>query len=186
MHVPAEDPRKGARAVATFGEELPRIAQQFTEGGALGVVVLDVSSFARIEHHYGVDAYERVFRTFAALVRELLADQLSVEDLVVNGETGRYELLVLLFRDPGEVEFYKREFEVLTTRLAKELPRRGARVAYPYEKQLPRVELGTAAALRNPLIGADSQLRAALDQAREYAQMKARLESRRRRQRHHH
>jgi EAL domain-containing protein (putative c-di-GMP-specific phosphodiesterase class I) len=183
MQDPAADERIGARRVATLGEQLPRIAEQFSECGALGIVVLDVSSFSSIEHTYGGAAYERVFGAFAGVVSDLMFDQLSVEDMVVRGETGRHELLALLFREPSEVDFYKREFETLSKRVASELPRKGARVAYPYDKQLPTVHVGTAAALRNPLIGADSQLRAALDQAREHAGMKARFESRSRRQR---
>ncbi len=183
MYDSAKNERLGAQRVATFGEQLPRISHQFSECGALGIVALDVSSFESIERTYGGDAYERVFGAFAAVVSDLVADQLSVEDMVVRGETGRRELLVLLFREPSEVDFYKREFEILSERLARELPSKGGRVAYPYDKQLPRVHIGTAAALRNPLIGADSQLRVALDQAREHASMRASFESRRRRQR---
>lgn len=183
MHDPVQDPPHDALPVATFGEQLPRIAQQFSDCGAFGVVVIDVSSFEGLERTYGGAAYVRVFRAFAAAVRDLLADQLSVEDLVVNGETGRYELLVLMFREPTELDFYKSEFETVTDRLENDLPKRGGRVAYPYERRLPAVHVGTATALRNPLIGADSQLRAALDQAREHASMKARMASRSRRQR---
>ena len=183
MYHPAEDKGAGGQPIASFGEQLPRISQQFNDCGALGVVALDVSSFKSIEHTYGGAAYERVFAAFVGVVSELVADQISVEDMVVRGETGRKELLVLLFREPSEVDFYKREFETLSDRIASDLPRKGGRVAYPYAKSLPAVHIGTATALRNPLIGADSQLRAALDQAREHSNMKARFESRSRRQR---
>ena len=183
MQDPAGSEGSVGQRIATFGELLPRIAEQFNDCGALGIVTFDVSSFASIERTYGGEAYERVFAAFAAVVADLLSEQLSVEDLVVRGETGRRELLVLLFREPSEVDFYKREFEALSQRVAEELPRKGARVAYPYDKQLPTIHIGTAAALRNPLIGADSQLRAALDQSREHAAMVARFESRNRRQR---
>ena len=107
------------------------------------------------------------------LVQELIGEHLSINDLVVRGETGRNEILALVFREPSEIDFYKRELPELRRRLSDGLTRRGNRVGYPYLKQAPPLQIGTGAALRNPTIGAESQVGAALCEAREEAELGA-------------
>jgi EAL domain-containing protein (putative c-di-GMP-specific phosphodiesterase class I) len=165
-----------------FGEALSKITSHFTVSGALGLLVLDASRIGVIERQYGAEAHRRAMDDLAALVEELIGDGLAINDLVVTGETGRNEILVFIFREASEIEFYKQELPQLHTRLADGLVRRGNRVGYPYIKQAPRLQIGTGAAMRNPTIGAESQLRAVLREARDEADLSARLAARRRRQ----
>ncbi|MDP7572270.1 MAG: EAL domain-containing protein, partial [Myxococcota bacterium] len=175
-------PRGGrARATPSFGEALPRITEHFTLEGALGVVVVDAARLAVIEQQYGVEAHQRAMSDLIALVRDLIGSRLSVNDFVVAGETGRNEILVLVFREPDEAAFYKRELPELQRALVEGLGRRGGRVGYPYLKQAPPLQIGSGAALRNPTIGVDSQVSAALREARDEAHLAARIAARRRR-----
>jgi len=174
-------PGGGLRATPSFGEVLPRIAEHFTVEGALGVVVVDASRLAVIEQQYGAEAHQRSMADLIGLVQDLIGARLSVNDFVVAGETGRNEILVLVFREPNEAEFYKRELPELQRALVEGLDRRGGRVGYPYLKHAPPLQIGSGAALRNPTIGVDSQVSAALREARDEAQLAARLAARRRR-----
>jgi EAL domain-containing protein (putative c-di-GMP-specific phosphodiesterase class I) len=167
--------------IPTLGERLPRIAQQFREDGALGVLLVDATPLKDIEVRYGAPAYRVALSALAALVDELIGQKLDVTDLIVAGESGREELAVLLFRDPGEVEFYKRELEAMAQSLARGLEGRGNRVGYPYTKRLGPLEVGVGTALRNPTIREEAQVRASLKDAREHLRLRARLASRRRR-----
>jgi len=165
----------------SLGTRLLRITQQFDDEGALGVLLIDAGPLAQIERMYGAAAYRHSLAALLALVEELIGDQLLVTDLIVAGESGRNELAVLLFREPSEVEFYKRELEALGLALAKGLERRGHRVGYPYTRRLGRLEVGIGTALRNPRIREEAQVRAALEDAREHLDLRSRLASRRRR-----
>ncbi len=169
-------PRLGALATA-----LPEIEQRFTAEGALGVVAIDASGLGEIERRYQGEALERAIGNLASLVGELLGDRLGVSDRILTGETGRSELLVLLFREPDEVEFYRRELPGVRRKLLEGIARHGHRVAYPYFKQVPRLAIGTSASLRNPTIRAQTQLRAAIEQARGDAELEGRIEARSRR-----
>ncbi len=169
-------PRLGA-----LGAALPEIEQRFTAEGALGVVAIDASGLGEIERRYRGESLERTIGNLASLVSELLGERLGVSDRIVTGETGRSELLVLLFREPDEVEFYRRELPGVRRKLLEGIARHGHRVAYPYFKQLPRLAIGTSASLRNPTIRAQTQLRAAIEQARGDAELEARIEARSRR-----
>lgn len=165
----------------SLGALLPRIVRQFDDEGALGVLLIDATPLADIERQYGAPAYRQSFGALATLVEELIGEHLLVTDLLVAGESGRDELALLLFRQPSEVQFYKRELEKLAALLTRGLNRRGARVGYPYTRSLAPPEVGVGTALRNPLIREETQIRAALESARDHVQLRHRLESRRRR-----
>jgi EAL domain-containing protein (putative c-di-GMP-specific phosphodiesterase class I) len=174
---------RGVSPLERFGERLTLITQKFSEYGAMGVALIDAQGLAEIERCYGEEAHTRATGALGALIHELVGESLSIDDLVVRGETGRDEIAILLFRDPGEVDFYKRELPVLLRILWEGLLRRGQRVGYPYTRALPLVHVGTGAALRNPTISAESQIRSALEEARDDADLRSRLELRQRRKR---
>jgi EAL domain-containing protein (putative c-di-GMP-specific phosphodiesterase class I) len=169
--------------LAVLGACLPRIASRFTRGGALGVVVVDAAALRPVEGQYGGDALRRVMDALGSFVADALGDALGIDDLVVGGETGRSEIVVLVFRDASEVDFYRRELPELRRRIADSLARRGQRIAYPYLRETLALPVGTGAALRNPTITAETQLVAALAEAREEAGLTSLVAARRRRQR---
>jgi EAL domain-containing protein (putative c-di-GMP-specific phosphodiesterase class I) len=180
-NMPTEPILDAPSRLEALGGALPDIEQLFTGEGALGIAAIDASGLEEIETRYGGDALQRAMTNLAHLVGELLGDRLGVSDRIVTGETGRSELLVLLYREPDEVEFYQRELPDIRRRLLEGIARRGHRVAYPYLKTMPRLAIGTSASLRNPTIRAETQLRAALEQARSDAELEARIEARSRR-----
>jgi len=164
-----------------LGEALSRVTAHFTLEGTLGVVFIDASRLAVIERQYGGDAHRRAMEDLGGLIYELIGDRLGINDLVVTGEAGRNEILVLVFREANEIEFYKRELPGLRRVLVDGLTRRGVRVGYPYLKQAPPLRFGTGAALRNPTIQGESQVSAAVREARDEAELDARIAARRRR-----
>jgi len=171
-----------ATGLVGFGEALPQITAHFTLEGALGVICVDASRLGVIERQYGGEAHRRAIEDLGSLVEEIASEQLSINDLVVTGETGRNEILVLIFREGNETGFYKRELPELRRRLVDGLSTRGARIGYPYLKQAPPVQIGSGAALRNPTIRAETQVSAALAEARDELDLNARMSARRRRQ----
>jgi len=184
MQESVENARSGAPGgtLGLLGAWLPRIASRFQLYGALGAVVIDASALRPIEGQYGGDALRRVMEALGAFVTETVGNGLGIDDLVVGGETGRSEVVVLLFRDANEVDFHRRELPELRRQLSDAIARRGQRVAYPYLRGSFALPVGTGAALRNPTITAETQLAAALAEAREESQLTALVAARRRRQ----
>lgn len=170
------------QGLRSLGEELPRLAEQFAEDGALGLVLINTSGLAQIERQYGGAAHQRSLHTLSGMIHELVAEQMAVSDVVVTGELGHDEIAVLLFRSPDEVDFYKRELDGVRRRLSEGLASRGHRAGYPYKRRLPPFHVGTGSALRNPTIRPELQIRHALEEAREHVHLVSRLDSRRRRQ----
>ena len=95
------------------------------------MVVVDASQLAVIERQYGAEAHQRSMADLVALIQDLIGARLAVNDFVVGGETGRNEILVLVFREPNEADFNKRELPEIRRALVEGLDRRVGRVGYP-------------------------------------------------------
>ena len=93
----------------SFGEALSRITAHFTLEGALGLLLIDAGDFAEIERVYGADAHQRAMSGLGLRVGELIGHKIGLNDLVLAGETGRNDILILIFREADEIDFYKRE-----------------------------------------------------------------------------
>jgi EAL domain-containing protein (putative c-di-GMP-specific phosphodiesterase class I) len=167
--------------LSALGEALSSITAHFTLAGALGVVLIDASRMGVIERQYGGEAHRRAMEDLASVVHELLGERIGINDMLVTGEPGRNEILLLIFREASELGFYTREMPELRRLLVDGLNRRGVRIGYPYLKKPPPLRVGSGAALRNPTIGADSQVSAAVREARDEAELDARIAARRRR-----
>ncbi len=183
QRLPPVGTRVSPPALSPLGEVLARLGDEFTADVALGVVAVDAGALEEIEHTYGGEAQQRALDDLGVLVQELVSPSLGVADAIVTGETGRSEILIFLFRDASEVDFYQRELPELHRVLGDAFERRGHRIGYPYLRAPPDLPVGTAAALRNPTIRAETQIRAAIEEARREARLEATLATRRRRRR---
>jgi EAL domain-containing protein (putative c-di-GMP-specific phosphodiesterase class I) len=155
--------------------------QRFNSKGILAVVLVDASPLAKIERSYGYDAYARAASSLGGLVRDVADEVLDGDELIVSGETGRHEILIVLFRDGCDGEFYRLELPSVIRALQRAIEQRGHRVVYPYFRKVPILGVGFSARLRNPYFGVETQLREALEEARNDAELSASGELRRRR-----
>jgi EAL domain-containing protein (putative c-di-GMP-specific phosphodiesterase class I) len=166
----------------SLGESLSDVIDRFTADGALGVVAVDASALAAIEPAFGGHAWRAAMGSLRTVIEQLIGERLGIGDLILWGETGRSEILLLIFRDLKETDFYSRELPDLHSALAQGLRARGSRIGYPYLKSPPKLPIGTAASLRNPTISAEAQIRDALAEARSDAALIEHIGARRRRQ----
>lgn len=178
-----EAPESPARpaVLPRLGESLPAIVQRFAAQRLLGVVLVDASPLARVEHEFGHAAYEAAMANLCALVRDVIDATGDREEILVTGETGRHEILAFLFRAARDPAFYRSELPGLCRSLQRAFDAHGQRVVYPYSRRAPLLATGFAAVIRNPHLGTDTQLRQVLREAREDARLMARTVARRRR-----
>ena len=164
-------------------EILPTIEARFRREDAVGILLLDASSFGSLERSYGASAHADVLSKLGALVRETARGRLRPDDLLARGPVGRSELLVFLNRPPSEAAGLPDELGGLARAVLDSLERQGGRIAYPYLKDAPPVQVGMTVALRNPSLGTETQLGLFLEQARRDADLNKRITARRQRQR---
>ena len=160
---------------------MPSILQRFAPDKCLGLVLVDARCLEPIERSYGVEATQSSLGRLGAVVYDVASDLLDGDEIVVSGETGRQEVLILFFRGENDGGFYRSELPTLVRGIERALARHAQRVAYPYSRRVPSFAVGSAAVLRNPFLGSEAQLRRAIEEARLDAELEARTAARRRR-----
>ena len=125
----------------SLGEAVATIGARFDQHGAMGLLLIDASVALAIEERYGEEAASRSLGALGELVSELAGELLPPDDLVVAGETGRSELLVIFFRDIGAGDFLSQELPDFESTLATLLEQRGLSVFYPYLRTAPRLPM---------------------------------------------
>lgn len=167
-----------ASLLPSLGEAVATIGSRFAQAGAMGLLVVDASVMASVEQRYGDEAVSRTLGALGEVVAELAADRLQADDLVVAGETGRNELIVILFREGRDSAFVRQELPSFQRALSSLLDQRKNRVFYPYLRKAPVMPMGIAVAIRNPKLSTQSQLRSAVEEARQDAELSQRVKAR--------
>ncbi len=180
---PAPHPQTLESPLPILSEAMGEIAARFEQYGALGMLLIDSPALAGIEREYGHEARSRAGEAFGNLVLEVGRKRLEEQDLILAGELGRYEILVLLFRTHSDARFSRQELPGFDQALRQAVEGRGNKVFYPYTRKAPAFSTGAAIALRNPKFGLDTQLRKLVHEARLDAELNLRIERRERRQR---
>ena len=172
-----------ALGLAEFGESFDRIATRFEEYGCAGLLTLRAPILSRIELEYGNEAKRSVFARLAELASMVAATRLDIDDLVLIGEPGLDEILIFVFREHVDGRFLREELPAFEHAFRKEVTNRGSKILYPYGRKVPAIASGVAALLRNPKLGVETQVRRALDDAREDLDLNSRSAARQRRNR---
>jgi EAL domain-containing protein (putative c-di-GMP-specific phosphodiesterase class I) len=155
-----------------LGQALHEVVAAFETRPLLGVVLVDASPIGLMEGAHGHGARAAIMVQLGALVREVAQQLLGDGVLVLAGETGRPEVMVLTFREGRDGRFYREELPNLVRALDHALDKNGHRLVYPYAKKAPALGVGLAALVRNPFLGADTQIRSVVEEAREDAELK--------------
>jgi EAL domain-containing protein (putative c-di-GMP-specific phosphodiesterase class I) len=168
--------------LVTLGEVIPQVVRQYSSQGAFGIIAIDCGVIRQIERNFGDSAREQAMATACDVIYGSIGARLDLGDLVVCGETGRNEIVVLLFRDVDDVDFYSKELPELQRVLVAGLDPKNQRIGYPHLKSSPSLHVGIATSLRNPTHSAQTQIRNAVEEARRDAELNERISARRRRQ----
>jgi EAL domain-containing protein (putative c-di-GMP-specific phosphodiesterase class I) len=177
---PGEEP--SPLALPRLGEQLSALLERFEAEPLLGVVAIDASGFSFVETGHGGAARAQALARLGALVHGVAEPFFGGAAHVVAGETGRLELAILVFRPAGDGAFFRQELPGLVRALERGIEQSGKRLVYPWAREAPLVGVGYAVTLRNPFRSSETQLRAALEEAREDAVLSRRLCERQRRQ----
>lgn len=184
MQDPEKEPREELSSVALprLGEQLAPLLERFDARPLLGVVSVDASGLGFVEAAHGGGARTQALARLGALVRGIADPFFGGDALVVSGETGRLEVAIFVCRHANDGAFFRQELPGLVRALERGIEQSGKRLVYPWAKEAPLAGVGYAAVLRNPFRAAETQLRGAIEEAREDATLSRRLRERQRRQ----
>lgn len=177
-------PLRSAARVRRYADELPS-AQERLEGlGAVGMILVDAEALERIEKSYGVKAHRRASQDLALLIHDV-CDECLGDDFAVATEPGHEEVLVFVYRPRSDDRFYREELPAMAAGIAEMLIRNIGRICYPYQRDPVHLPVGHSFVIYNPTERTGKLLRRMRDQAREEADLNARIHERKLREQFH-
>jgi EAL domain-containing protein (putative c-di-GMP-specific phosphodiesterase class I) len=153
----------------TYREHLDTLKKRLNDSGFLALLLVDVSDINRYEQEFGSRVYDRLMRVVRELVIELKGRQLRAEDIVaLNEKAGDIFLIFLMPRSSDELVLAK-DLDKVANRIYSFLRKRITRSAFPILHEEPEVSVGTALALRNPLIREERLILRSIEEAKQAA-----------------
>lgn len=183
LHDPEKQPREdlAPAALLRLGDQLSALLARFDEQPLLGIVLVDASAMGFVEAEHGAAARAQAIARLGALVHEIADPCFGGDALILAGETGRLEVAIVAYRHADDGFFFRQELPGLARALERGIEQSGKRLVYPWAREAPLAGVGYTVALRNPFRAAETQLHAALDEAREDASLSRRMQERQRR-----
>jgi EAL domain-containing protein (putative c-di-GMP-specific phosphodiesterase class I) len=158
-------------ALEPYHRHLTEVAQELSERGSQGLLVLDASSLASIEDEYGITAYEEVRKRVLTTLQEQRGKDYRQEDILsLDRHRGLRFLLFLARKRRRALPTSAADLRIVQSRLQSSLVPNLARCAFPYRKNASEIDVGYAMAVFNPLIHTDRLVRGAFREALRMAQ----------------
>ena len=142
-------PLEGAFPYRDRVEDLRRVLVQ---QGSLGLLLIDTSALAQIEHQYGSSAFAKVMGMARDLVLELKGHEVRQDDIICLNDRGGDAFLVFFAPKRREGPLRIADLRAAAERVEGHINRKLARLASPYLGSLRRVSVGFALAFYNPLV----------------------------------
>jgi len=161
----AEGPARDREGPLPYRERVEDLRQILVQHGSLGLLLIDTSSLAQIEHHYGSSAFERVMGMARDLVLELRGQEVRAEDMFCLNDRGGDAFLVFFSPKRREGPLRIADLRAAAGRVEGHLNRKLVRLALPYLGSLRRVTVGFALSFFNPLVMPERLVQRLVDEA---------------------
>jgi hypothetical protein len=148
-----------------YRERVGELRQVLLEQGSLGLLLIDVSALAQIEHQYGSSSFERVMVMARDLVLELQGHEVRTEDILCLNDRGGDAFLIFFSPKRRDGPLKIADLRAASERVEGHLNRKLARLASPYLGSLRRVTVGFALAFYNPLVMPERLVSRLVDEA---------------------
>lgn len=142
----------GSQDLLPYRERVPELRHVLLEQGSLGLLLIDVSALAQIEHKYGSTSFERVMGMARDLVVELKGHEVRNDDIICLNDRGGDAFLVFFSPKRRDGPLKIADLRAAAERVEGHLNRKLARLASPYLGSVRRVTVGFALSFYNPLV----------------------------------
>jgi EAL domain-containing protein (putative c-di-GMP-specific phosphodiesterase class I) len=157
------------KTLPAYQEDLERIKSLLKTGGSLAVLFVDAGWMNKIEQMFGRKVYGEVLESLIRLLVSMRGKEIRADDLLsVYGIEGE-QFLIFLSRKREDRSFYSSDLETLSHRVSAFLNRELVKTVQAYLMVRPKITVGHAIALYNPLIQEERQIYKLLEDAKEMA-----------------
>jgi EAL domain-containing protein (putative c-di-GMP-specific phosphodiesterase class I) len=154
--------------IPTYRERLGDLTEQLRSHGYLGLVLIDATQLAQVEHDYGSKAFEQVLSLVTGLVTDLRGKEVRNTDLLALNDRGGNAFLVFLAPRRGESQGRVArlgDLQAVAQRVGEHLNRGLVGLKSPYLRGPQSVNVGYAVVFHNPLIMPERVITRLVDEA---------------------
>ena len=163
---PAMSRRADETTLPTYHEELKQIRSILVGDGSLALLFIDASKLNKIEQGFGKVIYRNVLKALTELILGMKGREIRQSDLIsLYGAEGE-QYLIFLSRKREDRQFQSSDLESLVDRVARAINTGLASAVYPYQKTEPRIAVGHAIIIYNPLIQEERQIYKLIEDAK--------------------
>jgi len=147
--------------IPTYREQLARLTEQLQVHGHLGLVLVDASKLAQVEHDYGSKAFDEVLSLATKMVSALCGKEkggVRSDDFLALEERGGNAFLLFLSprrSSPEDRPARIADLEAVAVRVADLLNSELAELSSPYLRGRGSVNVGYSLVFHKPLISAE-------------------------------
>ena len=148
-----------------YRERLPDLRDILTRQGSMGLLLIDISELAQVEHYYGSTAFEKVLGMARDLLLELRGTDVRTADLLAVDDKGGDAFLVFLSPKRTEGRLKVSDLRATADRVEEHLNRKLTRLVSPYLPTPRQVVVGFSLVFENPLVMPDRLVSRLVDEA---------------------
>jgi EAL domain-containing protein (putative c-di-GMP-specific phosphodiesterase class I) len=150
----------------TYQEELKQIQSFLVRDGALALLFIDASRMNKIEQSFGREVYRKVLKSLTDLILGLKGSEIRQSDLVTLYGVEGEQFLIFLSRKREGRQFHSSNLEGLVDRIVTLINTGMAKTVSSYLKAQPRIAVGHAIIIHNPLIQEERQIYKLIEDAK--------------------
>jgi EAL domain-containing protein (putative c-di-GMP-specific phosphodiesterase class I) len=148
-----------------YRERLPELREILARQGCLGVLLIDISELAQVEHHYGSSAFLKLLDIARDLLMEMRGHDVRQSDLLAINDKGGDAFLVFLSPKRNEGPIRIADIRSAAERVESHLNGKLSRLASPYLQSPRQVAVGFALVFENPLVMPERLVSRLVDEA---------------------
>jgi EAL domain-containing protein (putative c-di-GMP-specific phosphodiesterase class I) len=141
-----------SESIRAYHEHLPILTDTLIRNGNLSLMLLDISPFSAIEEEYGIQTYASVRQQIFSLLQEQSGKEFRKEDILTLEEPGGLRILLFLVPRNQSTGISYTNLKSLRLRLKSALIPKLLRTSMPYLATSPRISIGFAKGIYNPLM----------------------------------
>jgi EAL domain-containing protein (putative c-di-GMP-specific phosphodiesterase class I) len=139
-------------SLTPYHMHMKKIKDYLVRNTNLGIILVDFSNINRIEFEYGKKIYNDILDDFKNIVMRMKSRQIRKDDIITLNHVYGDQFYIFLSKKRTEKKFFYQDLENVSDRLTRFLNDEIFRIIYPYLKKCPRINVGYAFIIYNPLI----------------------------------
>ncbi|HAR44975.1 MAG: hypothetical protein A2X56_02670 [Nitrospirae bacterium GWC2_57_13] len=155
--------------IPSYQETLPEVGALLARNLSLSALYINCSGINKIEGLCGKKIYLDIMRRIHRIIVEMRGTHIRQTDIIVSNNAGSDEFTVFLSNKRDQKDFCHSDIESLAERVMEYLNQRIFPVTFTYLRGSPKITVGYAVVIHNPLVRDERLLNNLIEDARHMA-----------------